>query len=275
MQPPKHETITFNGFILDLTRGSLLRGTEEIKLRPKTFEVLTHLVANSGRLVSKTELIEAVWPNTAVTDDSLVQCLIEVRRALGNVGQHIVKTVPRRGYLFDAQVLRRDSSEQPTVHTEMAGRVEAIEEESRGNDETRKPPLFPTNALPENPTRNSALTIALLGAGAAVILLAITMVAYRSRTTVGGSQPEPIRSIAVLPLKNLSDDPDIEPRKRASSGCRPCLGKGKATTNEPPRQGKLVSRAVGDPRQARKQPAREPGDPATTQAGTPGTHREV
>src|SRR6266550_1064223 len=67
----------------------------------------------------------------------------------------------------------------------------------------------------------------------------------------------------------------IEPRKRAGSGCRPCLGKGKARTSAPQWRGALVSRAVGDPRQARKQLAREPGDPATTQAGTFGSHREV
>ena len=59
------------------------------------------------------------------------------------------------------------------------------------------------------------------------------------------------------------------------SGCRPCRGMGKATTNEPQGQGTLVSRGVGDPEQARKQLAREPRDPATTQAGTLGTHREV
>jgi len=67
----------------------------------------------------------------------------------------------------------------------------------------------------------------------------------------------------------------IEPRKRLSSGCRPSCGKGKATTSGPPWQGTLVSREVGDPRQAWKQLAREPGDPATTQAGTLGSHREV
>ena len=55
--------------------------------------------------------------------------------------------------------------------------------------------------------------------------------------------------------------------KGLSSGCRPCLGKGKATSNAPPWQGALVSCAVGDPRQAWKQLAREPGDPAVTQAG--------
>src|SRR5258708_2498105 len=67
----------------------------------------------------------------------------------------------------------------------------------------------------------------------------------------------------------------IEPRNRLSSGCRPCRREGKATTDVPHWRGALVSREVRDPRHAQKQPAREPGDPAFTPAGTLGTHREV
>src|SRR5713226_1394014 len=67
----------------------------------------------------------------------------------------------------------------------------------------------------------------------------------------------------------------IEPRNRLSLGCRPCEEKGKATINVPLWQGALVSREVRDPRHARKQPAREPVEPATTQAVVLGSHREV
>src|SRR6266513_21390 len=104
MQKVSHRTQSFDGFTLDLTRGCLLRGTQEIKLRPKPFEALKCLVENPGRLISKGELIQTIWPDTAVTDDSLVQCLIEVRRALGDEAQQIIKTVPRRGYIFDKEV---------------------------------------------------------------------------------------------------------------------------------------------------------------------------
>src|SRR5215469_8585671 len=58
-------------FTLDLDEGFLRRAAEEIALRPKTFEVLTYLVQRAGRLVTKNELIEAVWPDTAITDNSL------------------------------------------------------------------------------------------------------------------------------------------------------------------------------------------------------------
>ena len=101
MQRLSHQTRCFDGFTLDLTRGCLLRGNQEIKLPPKPYDALKYLVENPGRLISKQELIEALWPDTAVTDDSLVQCLIEVRRALGDEAQQIIKTVQRRGYIFE------------------------------------------------------------------------------------------------------------------------------------------------------------------------------
>ena len=65
--------------------------------------MLLHLARNAGRLVSKQELIDAVWKDVAVTDDSLVQCLMEIRRALGDA-EHAIETVRGRGYLFNTEV---------------------------------------------------------------------------------------------------------------------------------------------------------------------------
>ena len=96
----------FGPFKLDVTRGCLLKGGKEIKLRPKVYEALKYLVENPGRLISKRELIQAVWPETFVTDDSLVQCTVELRRALDDHAQQLLKTVPRRGYLFTSEVTR-------------------------------------------------------------------------------------------------------------------------------------------------------------------------
>jgi eukaryotic-like serine/threonine-protein kinase len=131
MQKLTHQTHSFSEFTLDLTRGCLQRGQREIKLRPKSFEVLKYLVENNGRLISKDELIRAVWVETAVTDDSLVQCLKDIRHALGTEAQRIIKTVPRRGYLFDEEV--RDSGfAQATVMEETAG-VQIIIEDLQTN----------------------------------------------------------------------------------------------------------------------------------------------
>jgi DNA-binding winged helix-turn-helix (wHTH) protein len=105
----------FDDFILDLDRGCLLRAGKEVKLRPKSFEVLKYLVEHHSRLVSKSDLMHAVWSDAFVTDDSLVQCLIEVRRALGDKSRRYVKTVPRRGYIFEAQVNENEAKTQNQV----------------------------------------------------------------------------------------------------------------------------------------------------------------
>jgi len=102
------ETIPLNyqfaEFTLDVARGCVLKDGEEIKLRPKVYEALKYLLEHRGRLVTKQELMEAVWPGAFVTDDSLVQCTLELRRALGDRGQQLLRTVPRRGYVFSAEV---------------------------------------------------------------------------------------------------------------------------------------------------------------------------
>jgi predicted ATPase/DNA-binding winged helix-turn-helix (wHTH) protein len=94
----------FGEFTLDIAKGCAFRAGEEIKLRPKVYEALKYLVEHPGRLIGKQELMQAVWPDSFVTDDSLVQCTLELRRALGDRDQRIIKTVPRRGYLFVAEV---------------------------------------------------------------------------------------------------------------------------------------------------------------------------
>jgi DNA-binding winged helix-turn-helix (wHTH) protein len=95
---------SFGDFTLDLERGVLWRGVEEVTLRPKAYEVLTYLVEHHSALVTMTALIDAVWPDTAVMDNSLAQCLVEIRRALGDDSQQLIRTVARRGYLFTAPV---------------------------------------------------------------------------------------------------------------------------------------------------------------------------
>src|SRR5262245_49133626 len=99
------EGFRFEGFTLDLRRGCLRAGEREIQLRRKSFEVLRYLVANANRLVPKDEIVAAVWPDVCVTDDALTRCISEVRLAIGDSEQRMVKTVQRRGYLFAVPVL--------------------------------------------------------------------------------------------------------------------------------------------------------------------------
>jgi DNA-binding winged helix-turn-helix (wHTH) protein/tetratricopeptide (TPR) repeat protein len=97
--------LRFAGFELDQQRAEL-KGPDggAIKLRPKTFDILILFVGNPERILSKQELMEAVWPNIHVGEDSLFQCIRELRTALGDDQRQIVKLVSGRGYMFDAQV---------------------------------------------------------------------------------------------------------------------------------------------------------------------------
>ncbi len=94
----------FGEFVLDLDRGALLKDEQEIRVRPKSFEVLRYLVEHAGMLVSRDELLEAVWSGSIVTDDAVTQCLIDIRKALGDSKQHMIRTVPRRGYILEVDV---------------------------------------------------------------------------------------------------------------------------------------------------------------------------
>ncbi|VIO77751.1 winged helix-turn-helix domain-containing tetratricopeptide repeat protein [Bradyrhizobium ivorense] len=104
MQVASGKTFGFGKFILDLRRGCLRTDNREVELRPKSFAVLRYLVENAGRLVSKDEIIEAVWSNVTVTDESLTRCVSDIRLALEDADQTVIRTLPRRGYVFDAPV---------------------------------------------------------------------------------------------------------------------------------------------------------------------------
>src|SRR5262245_25901731 len=111
----------FEGFTLDLTRRSLRAGDRVIELRPKSFDVLAYLVERAGRPVGKDEIIQAVWPGVTVTEESLTRCISDIRLALDDSAQRIIKTLPRRGYVLAAPAIGTapsDSAIPPAVQTE-------------------------------------------------------------------------------------------------------------------------------------------------------------
>jgi DNA-binding winged helix-turn-helix (wHTH) protein/type II secretory pathway predicted ATPase ExeA len=97
--------ITFASFRLDLHAGRLLRGNEPIPLRPKTWAVLQHLAERPGMLVTKSDLLDAVWPDLAVTESVLSKSIGELRVALGDSfkAPRLIETVQRRGFRFIAK----------------------------------------------------------------------------------------------------------------------------------------------------------------------------
>jgi DNA-binding winged helix-turn-helix (wHTH) protein len=103
-----HRVLHFDRFSIDFVRGCLRAGEQDIRLRPKSFEVLCYLVHNAGRLVGKQELLNAIWPNVIVTGDSISQCIRELRDKLGDSNHSLIKTVSRRGYFLNAAVSAKD-----------------------------------------------------------------------------------------------------------------------------------------------------------------------
>ena len=96
----------FGPFQLDVRERRLARGSEVIPLRLKVFDTLRVLVENAGQLVTKQELLNAVWPDTAVEENNLTHNIAVLRKALGEkaTGEHYIETVPRVGYRFVAAV---------------------------------------------------------------------------------------------------------------------------------------------------------------------------
>src|SRR5215475_5493346 len=101
---------------LDLRREELRDATgARIELRNRSFSVLRHLATNADRVVSQDELMEANWPGVTVTEDSLTQCISEIRRALGVAGHDLIRTVPRRGYMIVLPDRSSTEAEPPVV----------------------------------------------------------------------------------------------------------------------------------------------------------------
>ncbi len=113
---------------MDLANEHLCRGTEVIRLRPKTFAVLRYLTAHAGQLVTKDELLTMIWPETVVSEAALTVCIGELRQALGDNAKPptFIETVHRRGYRFKARLTmampseaaaERDGDSRPFTHS--------------------------------------------------------------------------------------------------------------------------------------------------------------
>src|SRR5713101_5261074 len=104
-------TLHFGPFYLDGTDGGLWHGPERCKLTAKAVAVLRYLVAHPNRLVRKTTLFAAVWPNVTVSDWALTTCIREIRYVLGDVAKtpRYIATVHRQGYRFIAPVTVADA----------------------------------------------------------------------------------------------------------------------------------------------------------------------
>src|SRR5512147_226701 len=212
MGPLETRSYRFDRFTLDLRAGCMRLGEAEVPLRPKSFEVLLYLVRNPGRLVSKGELIERVWPGIAVTENSLAQCIKDVREALGDREQAIVQTVAKRGYRFRPAVSEMDTAPAEAGPTEPSPTILAAAAQAPG----------PAPPSAERATRGYRRRVAALLAGGMTGVTAIAggtwLALHRGAGTGTGSPAGQSRqrgqlSVAVLPLEAEAASPgDVLPK---------------------------------------------------------------
>jgi TolB-like protein/DNA-binding winged helix-turn-helix (wHTH) protein/predicted Zn-dependent protease len=193
----------FGQFVLDPGRRTLARADSPVSLTPKAFDVLLFLAQNPNRLVTKEELLQAVWGDSFVEEGNLTQYISHLRKALGDNPEdtRLIVTIARKGYQFTADVTvgeAADTSKQAAVQVStaegsLANTQSAIE--SRGGKAISRVPKHWRNA-------------AVMGASA-VLLIAVGFASWRH---FGGMTAPRLQKImlAVLPFANLTGDPNKE-----------------------------------------------------------------
>ena len=141
-------TLVFGTYRLDVQNATLERGGRPVALTPKAFSVLHHLARHAGRLVTKEEFLDVVWPGVFVGDAALKVCVREIRKAIGEDPQMptYIQTVHRRGYRFVAPVtlVTAPHADAPLVHDAPAGDRRAAD---AGGARRRPPPAASTDPL--------------------------------------------------------------------------------------------------------------------------------
>ena len=185
----------------------LLRDGESVPLTPKAFDTLVLLVERRGQLLEKDELMKALWPDSFVEEANLTVNISALRKALGErLHEHrYIVTVPGRGYRFVASVeeLPREGAPALVERTGTQIILEAEEEKTKLSPSAATP-------LPQRRRRRSSRFLPLVLGCVLITGTAIALTLYRSRNGNPKIPSTPIRSIAVLPLENLSGDPSQE-----------------------------------------------------------------
>jgi DNA-binding winged helix-turn-helix (wHTH) protein/Flp pilus assembly protein TadD len=190
--------LRFSGFELDPERAEL-RAPDgaTIRLRPKTLEILRLLAGNAGRALSKQQLMEAVWPNVHVGEDSLFQCIREIRAALGDDKREVVRVISGRGYLFQAHVTEVPVPAAPEITSSVSQPVPA----ASGTTATVVTNSEPATRFFDFSRRRSAAFASV--AGVAVLCTAVAVWMLRPGLIFARGPA----TIAVMPITDESNDP--------------------------------------------------------------------
>ena len=204
--PAAARVLRFGAFEADLQARELRKQGMQIKLQEQPFQVLVVLLEHAGEIVTREQLRQKLWPKDTFVDvDNSVNAAINrLREALGDSAEspRYVETLPRRGYRFVAPVTAVATSDRSLGFANAPAEIAQTDRPVPSpSPEIAEPALPPTQKK-----AHSTRLIVLLGIVAMVVIGSIALVLSRGRVK---SQPA-IRSLAVLPLKNLSGDPAQE-----------------------------------------------------------------
>ena len=196
-----NDFLALPGHELDLAQKVLRDATGAVvHLRPQAFDVLLFLARHAGRVVSKDELMQAVWAGTVVGDDSVVQCIREIRQALRDQDHQIVRTSPKRGYWLAP--LGTNGADKAVGNSNGIPATAAAANTATASSSGDSVPSAAPDARLATPSRRR------FGIGAATLALGgVAGVSWwtwgggaAARAKGGAEQP----SIVVLPIRNLS-----------------------------------------------------------------------
>lgn len=203
--PEEHAAACYRSrdVVIDCRDFSVLKNGQQQSLTPRAFDVLRYLVERRDRVVEKSEIFEQVWKEKFVTDNALTRVVADIRQALGDSADspQFIETVPKRGYRFIGPI--EEQSIQPPID-------EAEIESSRNagaEEESRLPARL--NPLPlTSPMRPHSLVF-LIAAFIVMTGVVGALIWYGSFSRATETPSGSISSVAVLPLRNLSNDPAL------------------------------------------------------------------
>jgi TolB-like protein/DNA-binding winged helix-turn-helix (wHTH) protein len=193
----------FGQFALDARKRTLSRADSPVPLTAKAFDVLLFLAQHPNRLVTKEELLKAVWGDTFVEEGNLAQYISHLRKALGDVSEHaqLIVTIARKGYQFTADVTVAEAAD--------SGNHTAVQVPTADSSPAHTQPGI------ENPAAEAVSKAprhwqkaAVVGA-CAVLLASVGVASWRRSGSVTPPRSQKIM-LAVLPFQNLTGDPDKE-----------------------------------------------------------------
>jgi len=218
----------FGSFVMDPGERLLRHGAARMELPPRAFDTLLVLVENNGRLLEKDSLMRTVWGDTVVEENNLSQVVYLLRKALrdGEDGTRYIETVPKRGYRFVATVRELESGATnggglggvPNLRLHSTGQHSSVVRTAAGEvarsqaDSPRDPSPSASNlpAQAANPSARRRWIQGLVGGLAIVTIVTLLEGARWKQRLFGDADFGPIRSVAVLPLQNLSNDSNQE-----------------------------------------------------------------